>query len=43
MTFALGLFATLISTMFIATFISSVIASTREAQIDLESHRYKIF
>lgn len=43
MTFALGMFATLISAMFIATFAGSIIASSREAQIDLENHRYKIF
>lgn len=43
MTFALGLFAALISAMFIATFASSVIAASREAQTDLENGRYRIF
>jgi hypothetical protein len=43
MTFALGLFAALISAMFIATFASSVIASSREAQTDAEFRRLRIF
>ena len=43
MTFALGMFATLISCMFIATFASSVIAASREAQLDMQNDRYKIF
>jgi hypothetical protein len=43
MTFALGLFATLISAMFIATFASSVIASSREAQVEAENRRLRIF
>jgi len=43
MTFALGLFATLISAMFIATFASSVIVSSREAQLDEDNRRYRIF
>jgi hypothetical protein len=43
MTFALGLFATLISVMFIATFASSVIASSREAHMDDENRRYRVF
>jgi hypothetical protein len=43
MTFALGLFATLISAMFIATFASSVIVSSREAQMDEHNRRYRVF
>jgi hypothetical protein len=43
MTFALGLFATLISAMFIATFASSVIVSSREAQADEQNSRYRVF
>jgi hypothetical protein len=43
MTFALGLFATLISAMFIATFASSVIVSSREAQADEQNRRYRVF
>ena len=43
MTLALALFATLISAMFIATFASSVIASSREAQTDEDNRRYRIF
>lgn len=43
MTIALGLFATLISAMFIATFASSVIAASREAQTDIENRRYRVF
>jgi hypothetical protein len=43
MTFALGLFAALISAMFIATFASSVIASSREAQTDAEFRRLRVF
>lgn len=43
MTFALGLFATLISAMFIATFASSVIASSREAHLDDDNRRLSIF
>jgi hypothetical protein len=43
MTFALGLFATLISAMFIATFASSVIVSSREAQADDQNRRYRVF
>jgi hypothetical protein len=39
MTFALGLFATLISTMFIATVASSIIASGREAQNEADRYR----
>jgi hypothetical protein len=42
-TFALGLFATLISAMFIATFASSVIVSSREAQMDEHNRRYRVF
>jgi hypothetical protein len=42
MTFALGLFATLISAMFIATFASSIIASSREAHED-QNRRYRVF
>jgi hypothetical protein len=43
MTFALGLFATLISAMFVATFASSIIASSREAREDQEERRLSIF
>lgn len=43
MTFALGLFATLISAMFVATFASSIVAASREAQLDITQSRYKIF
>jgi hypothetical protein len=43
MTFVLGLFATIITAMFVATFTSSVIAANREAA-DIESrHRLSIF
>lgn len=42
MTFALGLFATLISAMFVATFASSIIASSHEAREDQE-RRLSIF
>ena len=43
MTFTLGLFAALISAMFIATFASSVVASLRETQTDAEFRRLRIF
>ncbi|WP_281431813.1 hypothetical protein [Rhizobium setariae] len=43
MTFALGLFASLISVMFIATFASSVIVSNRETQADEEFRHLRIF
>lgn len=43
MTIALGLFATLISAMFIATFASSVIVSSREAHLDDDNRRYRVF
>ena len=43
MTIALGVFAALISAMFIATFTSSVIASSRETQADAEFRRLRIF
>jgi hypothetical protein len=42
MTFALGLFATLISAMFVATFASSIIDSSREAREEQE-RRLSIF
>ncbi|MDB5524842.1 MAG: hypothetical protein JWM58_2605 [Rhizobium sp.] len=42
MTFVLGLFATLISAMFIATFASSIIVSSREAHED-QNRRYRVF
>ena len=43
MTFVLGLFATLISAMFVATFASSIIASSREAREHIEERRLSIF
>jgi hypothetical protein len=43
MTFALGLFATLISAMFVATFASSIIVASREAREDREERRLSIF
>lgn len=43
MTFALGLLAALISAMFIATFASSVIASSREARMEDDNRRYRVF
>lgn len=43
MTVVLGLFATLIPAMFIATFASSVIASSREAHNDADLQRLRIF
>ena len=43
MTFALGLFATLISTMFVATFASSIIVSSREAREEHDDRRLSIF
>jgi hypothetical protein len=43
MTFALGLFATLISAMFVATFASSIVAASREAREAEEERRLSIF
>ena len=43
MTFALGLFATLISAMFVATLGSSVIAASREVREAEEERRLSIF
>jgi hypothetical protein len=43
MTFALGLFATLISAMFVATFASSIVAASREARDAEEERRLSIF
>lgn len=43
MTFVLGLFATLISAMFVATFASSIIASSREAREHVDDRRLSIF
>jgi hypothetical protein len=43
MTFVLALFASLISAMFIATFASSVIASSREARDEMEHRRLRVF
>ena len=43
MTLMLGLFATLISAMFVATFASSIIASGREAQVEAEHRRLRVF
>jgi hypothetical protein len=42
-TFALGMFASLISAMFIATFASSVIAASREARTEQEHRRLSVF
>ena len=42
MTLVLGLFATFISAMFVATFASSIIASSREARED-QARRLSIF
>lgn len=42
MSFALGLFAVLISAMFVATFASSIVASSREARDDAD-RRLSIF
>ena len=43
MTFALGLFATLISAMFVASLASSVVAASREARQAREERRLTIF
>ena len=43
MTFALGLFATLISAMFVATFTSSIVAAAREAREAEDERRLSIF
>ncbi|MDO6962757.1 hypothetical protein [Rhizobium alvei] len=43
MDFALGLFAVLISGMFVATFASSIIVASREARDDQESRRLSVF
>jgi hypothetical protein len=43
MSFALGLFATLISAMFVATFASSIVAAGREMREANEDRRLSIF
>lgn len=43
MTFALGLLATLISAMFVATFASSVVAASREVREAEEERHLSIF
>jgi hypothetical protein len=43
MTFALGLFAVLISGMFVATFASSIIEASKEARENDRAHRLRIF
>lgn len=43
MTFALGLFATLISAMFVATFASSIVAAGREVRQAEEERRFTVF
>lgn len=43
MTFALGMFAILISTMFVATITSSLVTATREAEVEAENRRRRVF
>ena len=43
MTFALGLFATLISAMFVATLASSIVAAGREVRAAADERRLTVF